>query len=74
MFPAAEPSVHQGALCGHSDAVWGLVYCAPHRRLLSCSADGTLRLWDASATSSPALATFNQRGGEVVAHGATLAL
>ncbi|XP_059903965.1 striatin isoform X1 [Gadus macrocephalus] len=57
-----EPSVHQGALCGHSDAVWGLVYCAPHRRLLSCSADGTLRLWDASATSSPALATFNQRG------------
>lgn len=55
----AEPSVLRGALCGHADSVWGLVYSSAHQRLLSCSADGTVRLWDAN-TSSPALAVFNE--------------
>lgn len=49
----------RGALCGHADSVWGLVYSSAHQRLLSCSADGTVRLWDAN-TSSPALAVFNE--------------
>lgn len=58
-----EPTVLRGALCGHTDSVWGLVYSSAHRRLLSCSADGTVRLWNAADTS-PSLAVFNERGGE----------
>ncbi|XP_048843144.1 LOW QUALITY PROTEIN: striatin [Brienomyrus brachyistius] len=60
-YDSYEPSVLRGALCGHTDAVWGLVYSSAHQRLLSCSADGTVRLWDASDTS-PALAIFNENG------------
>uniref|UniRef100_A0AAR2J809 Striatin n=1 Tax=Pygocentrus nattereri TaxID=42514 RepID=A0AAR2J809_PYGNA len=58
-YDSYEPSVLRGALCGHTDAVWGLVYSSAHHRLLSCSADGTVRLWNAADTS-PALAVFNE--------------
>uniref|UniRef100_A0A669C5A3 Striatin n=1 Tax=Oreochromis niloticus TaxID=8128 RepID=A0A669C5A3_ORENI len=60
-YDSYEPSVLRGALCGHTDAVWGLVYSSAHRRLLSCSADGTVRLWNAADTS-PSLAVFNEQG------------
>ncbi|XP_031590640.1 striatin [Oreochromis aureus] len=60
-YDSYEPSVLRGALCGHTDAVWGLVYSSAHRRLLSCSADGTVRLWNAADTS-PSLAVFNKQG------------
>ncbi|XP_054460654.1 striatin-like [Anoplopoma fimbria] len=60
-YDSYEPSVLRGALCGHTDSVWGLVYSSAHQRLLSCSADGTVRLWDAADTS-PSLAVFNERG------------
>uniref|UniRef100_A0A674PDE5 Striatin n=1 Tax=Takifugu rubripes TaxID=31033 RepID=A0A674PDE5_TAKRU len=58
-YDSYDPSVLRGALCGHADSVWGLVYSSAHQRLLSCSADGTVRLWDAN-TTSPALAVFNE--------------
>ncbi|XP_029305240.1 striatin-like isoform X2 [Cottoperca gobio] len=58
-YDSYEPSMLRGALCGHTDSVWGLVYSSAHQRLLSCSADGTVRLWDAN-TTSPALAVFNE--------------
>ncbi|TKS68806.1 Striatin [Collichthys lucidus] len=61
-YDSYEPSVLRGALCGHTDSVWGLVYSSAHRRLLSCSADGTVRLWNA-ADISPSLAVFNEQGG-----------
>ncbi|XP_055794702.1 striatin-like [Salvelinus fontinalis] len=57
-YDSYEPSVLRGALCGHTDSVWGLVYSGVHQRLLSCSGDGSVRLWDASSTK-PALATFH---------------
>ncbi|XP_030016102.1 striatin isoform X2 [Sphaeramia orbicularis] len=60
-YDSYEPSVLRGALCGHTDSVWGLVYSSAHHRLLSCSADGTVRLWNAADTS-PSLAVFNERG------------
>ncbi|KAJ8246145.1 hypothetical protein GJAV_G00264120 [Gymnothorax javanicus] len=60
-YDSYESSVLRGALCGHTDAVWGLVYSAAHHRLLSCSGDGTVRLWNAADTS-PALAIFNEKG------------
>ena len=52
----------RGSLCGHNDSVWGLVYSSVHHRLLSCSGDGTVRLWNA-ADIAPALAVFNEKGG-----------
>ncbi|KAM6916393.1 striatin-like isoform 1-T1 [Xenentodon cancila] len=58
-YDSYDPSVLRGALSGHTDSVWGLVYSNAHQRLLSCSADGTVRLWDAN-TTSPALAVFNE--------------
>lgn len=57
-----DPSVLRGAFVGHTDAVWGLVYSGAHQRLLSCSADGTIRLWKASEIA-PALNIFNDNQG-----------
>ncbi|XP_077426147.1 striatin-like isoform X2 [Vanacampus margaritifer] len=56
-----ERSVQRGVLHGHTDAVWGVAYSSAHQRLLSCSADGTVRLWNAGDVS-PSLAVFNRRG------------
>uniref|UniRef100_A0A7N6BJP5 Striatin n=1 Tax=Anabas testudineus TaxID=64144 RepID=A0A7N6BJP5_ANATE len=58
-YDSYDPSVLRGELNGHTDSVWGLVYSSAHQRLLSCSADGTVRLWDPN-TTSPALAVFNE--------------
>ncbi|XP_072415234.1 striatin isoform X2 [Chiloscyllium punctatum] len=58
-YDSYDPSVLRGALEGHNDAVWGLVYSATHQRLLSCSADGTLRLWNATEIA-PSLCIFNE--------------
>ncbi|XP_053159189.1 striatin isoform X4 [Hemicordylus capensis] len=57
-YDSYDPSVLRGAFVGHTDAVWGLVYSGTHQRLLSCSADGTIRLWKALEIS-PALNIFN---------------
>ncbi|KAM9449664.1 striatin-like isoform 2-T2 [Clarias gariepinus] len=58
-YDSYQPSVLRGELIGHTDAVWGLVHLSAHQRLLSCSADGSVRLWNASS-SEPAVAVFNQ--------------
>ncbi|XP_014636633.1 PREDICTED: striatin isoform X2 [Ceratotherium simum simum] len=57
-YDSYDPSVLRGPLLGHTDAVWGLAYSAAHQRLLSCSADGTLRLWNTTEIA-PALSVFN---------------
>ncbi|XP_017662087.1 PREDICTED: striatin isoform X2 [Lepidothrix coronata] len=57
-YDSYDPSVLRGAFVGHTDAVWGLVYSGVHQRLLSCSADGTIRLWKATEIA-PALNIFN---------------
>lgn len=43
LFP--DPSVLTATLKGHTDAVWGLSIHSSKLQLLSCSADGTVRLW-----------------------------
>ncbi|XP_027013820.1 striatin-like isoform X1 [Tachysurus fulvidraco] len=58
-YDSYQRCVMRGALSGHTDAVWGLVHSSAHQRLLSCSADGTVRLWNASNTE-PAIAVYNQ--------------
>ncbi|XP_032877699.1 striatin isoform X2 [Amblyraja radiata] len=58
-YDSYDPSVLRGALEGHSDAIWGLVYSAAHQRLLSGSADGTLRLWNTTEIA-PSLCVINE--------------
>ncbi|KAM6154539.1 striatin-4 isoform 4-T4 [Erethizon dorsatum] len=56
-YDGYDPSVLSHVLEGHGDAVWGLAFSPTSQRLASCSADGTVRIWDPS--SSPAcLCTF----------------
>uniref|UniRef100_A0A452VGU2 Striatin 4 n=1 Tax=Ursus maritimus TaxID=29073 RepID=A0A452VGU2_URSMA len=56
-YDGYDPSVLSHVLEGHGDAVWGLAFSPASQRLASCSADGTIRIWDPS--SSPAcLCTF----------------
>lgn len=57
-----EPSVLANTLNGHADAVWGVSYHGQKQQLLSCSADGTVKLWKPSNPTQPLLRTFG--GGE----------
>ncbi|EFA01950.2 Striatin-3-like Protein [Tribolium castaneum] len=40
-----EPDVLNTTLQGHTDAVWGLSVLNSRQHLLSCAADGTVKLW-----------------------------
>ncbi|XP_052433040.1 striatin-4 isoform X3 [Carassius gibelio] len=54
-----DPGVESSVLTGHEDAVWGLAYSSSLKRLASCSADGTVRIWDPH-NSSPCVSVFNK--------------
>ena len=43
--PYLDSSILQDTLVAHTDAVWGLAIHTTKFQLLSCSADGTVRLW-----------------------------
>ncbi|XP_029862676.1 striatin-4 [Aquila chrysaetos chrysaetos] len=53
------PGVLSGVLEGHGDAVWGLAFNPTGDRLASCSADGTVRIWDPQREDSACLSTYN---------------
>lgn len=59
-FP--EPNVLAGTLVAHTDAVWGLAYSGIKSQLLSCSADGTVRLWKPQE-KLPCICTYNGNKG-----------
>uniref|UniRef100_A0A8C5GFV1 Striatin N-terminal domain-containing protein n=1 Tax=Gouania willdenowi TaxID=441366 RepID=A0A8C5GFV1_GOUWI len=54
-----DPGIESSVLAGHEDSVWGLTYSSVHHRLASCSADGTIRIWDPQS-SSPCMSVFNK--------------
>uniref|UniRef100_A0A4W5JVD2 Striatin 4 n=1 Tax=Hucho hucho TaxID=62062 RepID=A0A4W5JVD2_9TELE len=60
-----DPGIESSVLLGHEDSVWSLTYSATHHRLASCSADGTVRIWDPQ-NSAPCLSVFNKEKGEHV--------
>ncbi|KFV15779.1 Striatin-3, partial [Tauraco erythrolophus] len=62
-----EPNVLAGTLIAHTDAVWGLAYSGVKNHLLSCSADGTIRLWNPSE-KMPCICTYNGEKGCDPAH------
>lgn len=57
-YDTYDPSVLAGTLIGHTDAVWSLAHSGVKDRLLSCSADGTVRLWN-PPESVPCIGTYN---------------
>ncbi|TKS86119.1 Striatin-4 Zinedin [Collichthys lucidus] len=57
-YDTYDPSVLAGSWMGHTDAVWGLAYSGIKNRLLSCSADGTVKLWNPTEKNH-CISTFN---------------
>ncbi|XP_072283702.1 striatin-3 isoform X2 [Pyxicephalus adspersus] len=57
-YDTYDPSVLAGTFVGHTDAVWGLSHSGTRESLLSCSADGTVRLWS-PPESKPCVGTYN---------------
>uniref|UniRef100_A0A3P8VRI1 Striatin-3 n=1 Tax=Cynoglossus semilaevis TaxID=244447 RepID=A0A3P8VRI1_CYNSE len=57
-YDTYDPSVLAGSWVEHTDAVWGLAYSGIKNLLLSCSADGTVKLWN-PAEKNPCISTFN---------------
>jgi striatin 1/3/4 len=58
-YDAYDSNVLCKVLEGHTDAVWQLVLSG--QKLLSCSSDGSIRLWDPNLTH-PLQSTFNHDG------------
>lgn len=63
-----DPGIESSVLAGHEDGVWGLTYSTFHHRLASCSADGTVRIWDPQ-NSEPCLSVFNKERGRMSGNG-----
>ncbi|KAI3422617.1 hypothetical protein GPALN_013117 [Globodera pallida] len=74
IYQTFDPSVLQERLCGHTDAVWCLCFHSASNRLISASADGTIRIWIVGladgAMPSPLLKTIQVseegEGGRIV--------
>ncbi|CAF0944984.1 unnamed protein product [Adineta ricciae] len=58
-YDSYDSNVLNNVLEGHTDAVWQLVISG--QKLLSCSSDGSIRLWDPSLTQ-PFQSTFTHDG------------
>ncbi|GAB1608074.1 striatin-3-like isoform X5 [Argonauta hians] len=56
-YDSFDFSVLQETLVGHTDCVWGLSIHSSRSQLLSCSADGTVRLWSPRC-KDPLLSVF----------------
>lgn len=54
-YDSYEPSTLFASLVEHTDAVWGLSFHLARQQLLSCSADGTVKLWAPAQGASNAL-------------------
>ena len=67
LFFLVDPSVLSDTLVAHTDAVWGLSIHSSKMQLLSCSADGTVRLWS-PGSKSPLLNTFRAEDGKLLSY------
>lgn len=59
---SSDPSVLSNSLVGHTDAIWGLSLHSHKLHLLSCSADGSVRLWNPQS-KTPLLSVFTSDAG-----------
>ncbi|XP_074786779.1 striatin-4 [Athene noctua] len=58
-YDGYDPGVLSGVLEGHGDAVWALTFNPAGDRLASCSADGTVRIWDPRRQDGACLSTYD---------------
>ena len=56
-YDAYDMDVLSQTLSGHTDAVWGLAFHTQKPQLLSCSADGTVKLWS-PGSKAPLLQSY----------------
>lgn len=50
-YAPCDPARIRGELVGHTDAVWGLVLLRDESVLVSCGAEGAVKVWDVGAAS-----------------------
>lgn len=64
LYSPHDASLSLGVLVGHTDGIWGLaiVGAEGQRRLVSASADGTVKVWDAEKSSTPLLLSWDYDG------------
>ena len=60
-FIFLDPHLIGETLVAHTDAVWDLAYHIDTDHLLSCSADGTCKLWNPSL-KTPLIASYSSEG------------
>ncbi|KRY39251.1 Striatin-3, partial [Trichinella spiralis] len=65
LYDSFDKSYLPETLLGHDDAVWSVAFHSSDNRLVSASADGTLKLWEPSSTS-PLLATYTSNSADGV--------
>ena len=59
-YDTYDAAVMTAVLEGHTDSVWSLAYSVTRQQLLSCSADGTVKLWSPSNSKTPLVATIGE--------------
>ncbi|ODM95638.1 Striatin-3 [Orchesella cincta] len=62
-YDSYDPSISVRTMSDHTDAVHGLSLHSQKSHLLSCSADGTVRLWDPTS-KTPLLDTFTSTSAD----------
>ena len=59
-YDTYDAAVMTAVLEGHTDSVWSLAYSVTRQQLLSCSADGTVKLWSPANSKAPLVATLGE--------------
>ncbi|EDV29189.1 uncharacterized protein TRIADDRAFT_19874 [Trichoplax adhaerens] len=57
-YDSFDPRIEKGALSGHTNAVWSIAVHPDSEHIISCSADGTCKLWRPGTLATPLIATF----------------
>merc|ERR1719331_567192 len=59
-YDTYDAAVMTAVLEGHTDSVWSLAYSVTRQQLLSCSADGTVKLWSPTSKTQSLLRSFER--------------
>ncbi|KAF8381805.1 cash-1 [Pristionchus pacificus] len=65
-YDVYDPKVLRERLTGHTDAVWAVAFHSSDNRLVSASADGTIKLWEPGNFGEPLLRTFSAPSPDAV--------
>ncbi|GMS79592.1 hypothetical protein PENTCL1PPCAC_1767 [Pristionchus entomophagus] len=65
-YDVYDAKVLRERLTGHSDAVWAVAFHSSDNRLVSASADGTIKLWEPGNFGEPLLRTFSAPSPDAV--------